>query len=109
MAKEIVKMDDALKELELSTKDQLEPKKEDRRKKEKKQKKDKGTLEKKNKKKGYFSKLASEIKLVAWPNRKTVTKYSLATIFMVVLLAGFFLGVSALFDLLYALVQGWIG
>ena len=60
-------------------------------------------------KKGYFEKLSSEIKLVSWPTKKSVFKYSFATIMMIVMMAIFFIGVSALFDLLYGLVQGWIG
>lgn len=102
MAKETVKVDNNLEEIKLEKVDKMEKKKE---------KKPKAKKEKKNKenKQGYFSKLRSEIKLVTWPTKKMVFKYSLATVLMVALLAVFFIGVSALFDLLYNLVQGWLG
>ena len=63
----------------------------------------------KTKKEGFFSQVAREMKLVTWPTRKNVFKYFLATLVMIILLAVFFIGLSALFDLLYGLVQGWIG
>lgn len=65
--------------------------------------------EKSNGKESYFSLLRKEMKLVTWPTRKNVIKYSIVTIIMVLLLALFFIGISALFSLLYNLVQGWIG
>ena len=99
MAKETVKVDNNLEEIEL-TKTETTTKTKD---KKKDKKNDKGN------KKSYFSKLMTEIKLVTWPTKKSVFKYSFATIMMIVLMAAFFIGVSALFDLLYALVQGWIG
>lgn len=101
MAKETVKVDNGLEEIELAKNEEI--------KKKSKKEKTKKEKPKKENKKGYFSKLRTEIKLVSWPTKKKVFKYAFATIMMVVLLALFFIGVSALFDLLYALVQGWIG
>lgn len=108
MAKETVKVDNGLEEVRLQSHDKMEKKKD---KKGKKGKNINTKKQNKNKegKKGYFGQVAQEMKLVTWPSKKTVIKYSLATIFMVIVLAVFFLGVSALFDLLYNLVQGWIG
>lgn len=106
MAKETVKVDDRLEELELIKDEPIDKKKDKKAKKDKKSKK--GNKSESNKK-GYFSKLSTEIKLVTWPTKKTVLKYSFATVLMVVLMAAFFIGVSALFDLIYSLVQGWIG
>lgn len=71
---------------------------------EKKEKK----VKEKETKETYFSKVKSEMKLVTWPTRKTVVKYSIVTIIMILLLAVFFIGISALFHLLYILVQGWL-
>ena len=65
--------------------------------------------EKKQKKQGYISQVAKEMKQVTWPTKKNLLKYSIATILMIILLSLFFISVSALFDLLYSLVQGWIG
>lgn len=65
--------------------------------------------EKKQKKQSYISQVMREMKQVTWPTKKNLLKYSIATILMIILLSLFFIGVSALFDLLYALVQGWIG
>lgn len=108
MAKETVKVDNGLEEIDLIKNEEPVDKKNDKKaKKEKKEKKENKKSE--TKKKGYFSKLSTEIKLVTWPSKKTVIKYSFATILMVALMAAFFIGVSALFDLLYSLVQGWIG
>lgn len=103
MAKETVKVDNNLDEIKL-TKTEIanKDKKEKAKKKEKSDKKN-------NNKKGYFAKLKTEIKLVSWPSKKSVLKYSFATILMIILMALFFIGVSAIFDLLYRLVQGWIG
>lgn len=70
------------------------------KKKEKEMKKEEGN---------YFKSIVNEMKKVTWPSRKYVIKYSIITIIMIVLLAFFFLGISLLFDLLYGLVQGWIG
>jgi len=107
MAKETVKVDNGLEDVKLKSLDEMEPKKNKKDKKEnKKQEKE---TKNKEKKQGYFSKVRAEMKLVSWPTKKQVFKYSMASIIMIVLLAGFFIGVTALFDLLYSLVQGWIG
>lgn len=101
MAKETVTVDNGLEEIELTKTEEVKKKKE----KKVKTKKEKDTSNKKS----YFKRLMTEIKLVTWPTKKTVIKYSFATILMIVLMAAFFIGVSTLFDLLYGLVQGWIG
>lgn len=79
------------------------------KKKVKEETKDK-KKEKKSKKGGTsrFDEIVAEMKLVTWPSKKDVFKYSVATIIMIVVLAVFFVGISALFDLLYGLVRGWI-
>lgn len=105
MAKETVKVDNGLEDIKL--KDQAELTSKDKKNKTKKEKKVKE--EKKKDRQGFFSSVTSEMKLVTWPSKKTVVKYSFASIVMIVAMAGFFLGMSALFDLLYGLVQGWIG
>lgn len=105
MAKETVTVDNNLDEIKLTKTTEIEKKV----KKEKKSKKEKPIKKDKTNKKGYFSKLSTEIKLVTWPTKKSVLKYSFATIMMIILIALFLIGISALFDLLYALVQGWIG
>ena len=106
MAKETVTVDNGLEEIKLTKTE--EPKKKEKNKPEKAKKKKNEKKDKTNKK-GYFEKLSSEIKLVSWPTKKSVFKYSFATIMMIVMMAIFFIGVSALFDLLYGLVQGWSG
>lgn len=103
MAKETVKVDNSLDAIKLEKTEKMNKNKKDKREKKVNNKKET------NKKQSYFGKVKSEMKLVTWPTRKQVAKYSLASIIMIVLLAAFFLGVSALFDLLYGLVQGWIG
>ncbi len=75
-------------------------KKNSMKQKEKEMKKEEGN---------FFKRIKNEMKKVTWPNRKYVLKYSIITIIMIVILAFFFLGISLLFDLLYGLVQGWIG
>lgn len=105
MAKETVTVDNNLDEIKLTKTTEIEKK----AKKEKKSKKEKPIKKDKTNKKGYFSKLSTEIKLVTWPTKKSVLKYSFATVMMIILIALFLIGISALFDLLYALVQGWIG
>ncbi len=104
MAKETVKVDNDLADIKLEKSDKIVKTKE-------KKEKQKTVNEKKTgkEKEGYFKKLRAEIKLVTWPTRKNVFKYSFAAIMMIMLLAVFFIGVSALFDLLYSFVQGWIG
>lgn len=105
MAKETVKVDNGLEEVKLISRDKM--KKKD--KKDKKNKTQKKQNKKKTSKKGFIQSVKSELKLVTWPNKKTIIKYSGATIIMLALLAAFFVGLTALFDLLYSLVQGWIG
>ena len=78
-------------------------------KKDKKVKKAEKKEKKSNGKESYFSLVRKEMRQVTWPTRKNVIKYSIVTIIMVLLLALFFIGISALFSLLYNLVQGWIG
>lgn len=110
MAKETVTVDNGLEEIELENREKMEKK--DKKEKKNKNKDSKPKKEKKIKdsnKQGYFGKVRAEMKLVTWPTKKSVFKYSFASIMMIVLMAAFFLGISALFDLLYALVQGWIG
>lgn len=108
MAKETVKVDNGLKEIKLETSEKVKTKKE-KKEKEVKEKKKKKEPKKKGNKTSYFAKVKTEMKLVTWPTKKNVVRYSLATIMMVILLAAFFIGISALFDLLYGYVQGWIG
>lgn len=92
MAKETVKMDN-FEEVELvKTKEAKE------KKKEKKVVKDENRQT-----------IKSEMKKVIWPSKKMMVKYSLVTIAMIAFFVLFFIGVSALFDLIYSLVQGWIG
>ncbi len=108
MAKETVKVDNGLEEIELVKNDKLDNEKKNKENKKEKKVKEKTKKENKNKE-GFFKQISNEMKLVTWPSRKNVVKYSLASVLMVAFMAGFFLGISALFDLLYALVQGWIG
>lgn len=106
MAKETVKVD--VEEVKLKPVDKMAEKK--KNKDDKKDKKTKKTEKKVSKnKESYFKKVMAEMKLVTWPTRKQVIKNSIATILMVAFLAVFFIGVSALFDLLYRFVQGWLG
>ena len=105
MAKETVKVDDRLEELKLEKSDKMNKK----TKKDKKENKKTSNTKNNESKQSYFSKVRSEMKLVTWPTRKQIVKYSFASILMILLLAAFLIGMSALFDLLYALVQGWIG
>lgn len=65
---------------------------------------------KKTEKKGTnnLEKIKAELKQVTWPSKKHMVKYSLATILMIVFLALFFVGMSAIFDFLYGLVRGWV-
>lgn len=104
MAKMTMNVDNGLDDVKLESSEKLKSKKVKENKKEKKA--DKGV---KSGKKSYLKEVRDEMKLVTWPTRKNVVKYSIATVLMIVLLALFFIGLSALFDLLYGLVQGWIG
>lgn len=102
MAKVTMNVDNGLDEIKLENRDKMENKK-------KKEKTKKNKEKKSENKKGFFKQVRAEMKLVTWASSKSVFKYSVATILMIVLMALFFIGLSALFDLLYALVQGWIG
>ncbi len=62
-----------------------------------------------NKKQTNFDKIVNEMKLVTWATKKDIIKYSIATILMIIILAIFFVSLSAGFDILYRLVRGWIG
>ena len=77
---------------------------------EPKKKTNKKATPKKNEKKATnnFEKIKAELKQVTWPSKKHMVKYSIATILMIVFLALFFVGISAVFDLLYGLVRGWV-
>ena len=101
MAKLNVTVDNGLDDVKLESTDKLKSKKS----KQKVEKNKKETKEKKS----YISQIRSELKQVTWPSRKNVVKYSISTVLMIAFLAAFFIGLSALFDLLYGLVQGWIG
>lgn len=103
MAKMNMTVDNKTDEIGLEMKKKLEEK---RIKKASKQQKEK---EMKKENDNFFKNIKEEMKKVTWPSRKYVIKYSIITIIMIVLLAFFFLGISLLFDLLYGLVQGWIG
>ena len=76
-------------------------------KKDKKPKKTKKDSKKEIKGKKYYQLIIDELKLVTWPTKKNLIKYSITTIVMVILLALFFLGISFVFDLIYGLKQGW--
>ena len=77
---------------------------------EPKKKTNKKATPKKNEKKATnnFEKIKAELKQVTWQSKKHMVKYSIATILMIVFLALFFVGISAVFDLLYGLVRGWV-
>ena len=55
-----------------------------------------------------FQKIKAELKQVTWPSKKHMFKYSIATILMIIMLALFFVGISAIFDFLYGIARGWI-
>ena len=61
--------------------------------KEKKLKKVRKTKEKKQ---GYLKSVFKEMKNVSFPSKKEVVEYTIATIVIVILLVGFFIGLSAL-------------
>ena len=61
--------------------------------KEKKLKKERKTKEKKQ---GYLKSVFKEMKNVSLPSKKEVVEYTIATIVIVILLVGFFIGLSAL-------------
>ncbi len=63
-------------------------------------KKEKKLKKKKDKKEGYFKQVRKEMKQVVFPNKKTILKYTLATIIMVALMILFFEAIS--------LILSWI-
>ena len=79
-----------------------EPKKKNTAKKTSESKK------KERKPENNFEKIKAELKHVTWPTKKNMIKYSIATILMIVFLALFFVGISAVFDFLYGIARGWI-
>ena len=79
-----------------------EPKKKNAAKKASESKK------KEKKPENNFEKIKAELKQVTWPTKKNMIKYSIATILMIVFLALFFVGISAVFDFLYGIARGWI-
>lgn len=103
MAKETVKVDNKLEEIKLEKTDKMNKKKKEK-KNPKKTKNNNSEV-----KQSYIAKVNKEMKLVTWPTRKQVTKYSFASIIMIILLAALFFGVATLFDVVYSLIQGWIG
>lgn len=98
MAKLKVKVDNGLDEIELVKKDDKKDLKKKKQPEEKKEKEPRSNYEK----------IKYELSKVTWPTKKNMVKYSIATIVLIVILALFFVGISALFDLLYGLVRGWI-
>ncbi len=65
-------------------------------------KKEKNKKEKKDKKVGYFKSLRQEMKKVTWPDKKDLLKYSLATLFLCIIVVAFF----QLLDLGLSFVKG---
>lgn len=106
MAKMNLTVDNGLDEVKLESSEKLKSKNEKNEQRQVKEKKNKNGNSNKN---NYLKEVGKEMKLVTWPSRKKVTRYSVAAILMIVLLAVFFIGIAALFDLLYGLIQGWIG
>ena len=101
MAKLNVNVDNGLEELKLEKNSKKVNKPVEPKKKTKKS-------DKKKSSKTNFQKIMDELRLVTWPTKSNMLKYSLATIVMIIVLTLFFVGISALFDLLYGLVRGWI-
>lgn len=109
MAKLNVTVENDLDSVKLISQDKMNKKKKGNTdKKVKDNKKTKNKPSKKGKT-NYLKQVASEMRLVTWPTKKKMVKYSITTIVMIAMLALFFFGLTALFDLLYSLVQGWIG
>lgn len=100
MAKLNVTVDNDLDNVKLESLDKIKSKK--------KKETNKSTNKKSNDKENYTKGVIEEMKKVTWPSKKSVVKYSIATIIMILFLSAFFIGLSALFDLLYRLVQGWL-
>ena len=57
------------------------------------------------KKDTFFSDVAAEMRLVRWPSRQEVVKYSIAALVFVLFFALFFFGIDALFALVKDLVN----
>ena len=104
MAKMNVTVDNSLDDVNLISNEVMKKKKTKNKENKNEKKKIKNKQKKNN---GYLKQVAQEMKNVTWPTRKNMIKYSIATIIMIIILSLFFVGISALFDLLYALVQGW--
>lgn len=108
MAKMNMTVDNKLEDIKLKNKDEMSKKsRKDEKKKIKEKKKDNES--KKGRLKEYFLGIGKEMKMVSWPSRKSLVKYSLSTISMIIFLAFFFIIISTIFDLLYGLAQGWLG
>ena len=58
----------------------------------------------KTKKEGFFKEVIRELKIVKWPDKKYMVKYSIATIAFVIFFALFFYGIMALMSLVQSLV-----
>ena len=95
MAKLNVKVDNDLEDVKLVKTDKNK-KKNEKKKEIKKETKD-----------SFLSQVADELKLVSWPTKKNLLKYSIITILMILLLSLFFLGLSFLYNIIYGLKQGW--
>ncbi len=108
MAKLNVTVENGLDDVKLESSEKLKRNKKDKEIDKKKVKKEKKQKKEKIKKENYFSGIVKEMKLVTWPTKKNLVKYSISTIIMIIVLALFFIGITALFDLLYSLVQGWL-
>ena len=57
------------------------------------------------KKDTYFSEIKAEMKMVRWPNKNELVKYSLACLIFVAFFALFFFGLDALFALVKDLIK----
>ena len=57
------------------------------------------------KKDTYFSEIKDEMKMVRWPNKNELVKYSLACLIFVAFFALFFFGLDALFALVKDLIK----
>ena len=101
MAKLNVNVDNGLEELKLEKNSKKVSKPSEPKKTTKKG-------QKKGNNKTNYQKIMDELRLVTWPTKSNMLKYSLSTIAMIIILALFFVGISALFDLLYGIVRGWI-
>lgn len=82
--------------------------KNEQKKVDKKEKKVKKVKTNGKSKGNFFKNVLSELKLVTWPTRKSIVKYTFTTLLMIIVFATVFMGIAILFDLLYGLVQGWV-